>query len=114
MEIYMKKWSLLLLATIILTNSAMATNYDPKVQLTAKRQIYKVQIKALNNSLKTTMDEYSSVMVDEKLNTTEKQKKMKCLEEKIMKINAQKLELKEQYILDKKEIKEKNKIKNKI
>jgi uncharacterized coiled-coil protein SlyX len=109
MEIYMKKWSLLLLATIILTNSAMATNYDPKVQLTAKRQIYKVQIKALNNSLKTTMDEYSKILTDEKMKLSDKQKKMNELEEKIMNFNAKKLELKEQYKQDKREIKEKAK-----
>jgi hypothetical protein len=109
MEIYMKKWSLLLLATIILTNSAMATNYDPKVQLTAKRQIYKVQLKALNNSLKTTMDEYSKILTDEKMKLSDKQKKMDELEEKIMNFNAKKLELKEQYKQDKREIKEKAK-----
>lgn len=106
----MKKFYLLLaLSTFIMlnfTNNAFANDYEMKAQLAAKRQIYKTQISALDKDLKQTLNEYSTIMLDEKLKEDEKEKQMNALEEKITQINIKKQQLREKYMNEKKELKE--------
>ena len=106
----MKKFYLLLALSMFImlnfSNNAFADDYEMKAQLAAKRQIYKVQISVLDKDLKQTLNEYSNVLLNEKLKENEKEKQMNALEEKITQINIKKQQLREKYINEKKQLKE--------
>ncbi len=102
----MKKY-LLILSVLLVANSVYAISDEAKSRITARRQVYSAQKRALNSQLDKLQADYTNIAEDTMMNATQKQYRLKELESQILQINLDKSRLKTQYENDKKYIKRK-------
>ena len=101
----MKKIVLILLCILTVNSATFALTDVQKTKIAAKRQVYSTQRKAVNNQLETARADYIKVSENTTMSAAAKDKKLKELENKILRLNQEKERLRKQYQSDKKAIK---------
>ena len=101
----MKKIVLVLACCLAVNTAAFALTDVQKTKIAAKRQVYSTQRRAVNNQLETARADYIKVSESTTMSAAAKEKKLKELENKIVRLNQEKERLRKQYQSDKKAIK---------